>query len=112
MKAYRNIGASSIQVWQTAPDEAVVEDFCVHPEDRGQGIGRRLMTATCRDADREGVTLLLEPHPFGTYDTEKEEFHPPGLTYKQLCKFYRTFGFRFMPKPNEKVMKRKPKKRT
>lgn len=110
MKAYRYIGDSGISIWQTKPGMAVVEDFYVQPDDRGRGVGRRLMTATCRDADREGVILLLSPLPFSMYDTEAEKSIPPTLTYKQLCKFYRSFGFRFEPKPIENRMKRLPKK--
>jgi GNAT superfamily N-acetyltransferase len=110
MKAFRGIGPiSAIQIVQTEPYEAEVTDFYVDPDDRGNKIGTRLMKATCRDADREGVTLFLSPLPFGTYDKETEEFNPPDLTYKQLCDFYRSFGFRFRRKPFEDVMMRTPK---
>ena len=107
MKAYRYIGTSCVQVIQEEPNVARVEDFYVDPDDRGRGIGTRLMAETCRDADREDVVLLLKPLPFGSYDTETESFHPPTLTYKELTAFYRTFGFRFMP--HSEVMKRIPK---
>lgn len=107
MKAYHYIRTSGIQIIQKEPNEAVVEDFYVDPSDRKKGVGHRLISKTCRDADKENVTLYLKPHPFGSYDIEEEKFYPPGLTYKELCAFYREFGFRFMP--GKEVMKRKPK---
>ena len=107
MKAYRYIRTSAIQVTQTEPNEALVEDFYVDPDDRGKHVGTRLMEATCKDADREDVTLLLKPLPFGSYDKDTETYYPPSLSYKELCAFYRSFGFRFMP--NSETMKRKPR---
>lgn len=109
MKAYRFIGASGIQIIQSEPNAATIEDFFVDPDDRNKHIGTRLMRATCRDADRENVRLWLTPHPFGMYDIDTETYFPPGLTYKQLCAFYRSFGFRFKPKPYENTMMRTPK---
>ena len=109
MKAFRNIGESHIQIIQPEKFAAAIVDFWVDPEARGTGVGRRLLVATCRDADREKIILLLEPCPFGMYDIETEMFQPPTMTYKQLCAFYRSFGFRFRPKPLEDQMMRKPK---
>lgn len=108
MKAYRAIRGSCIQVVQEWPDKAEVKYFYVDPDERGKGVGHRLMRETCKDADREGVALYLEPVPFGAYDPETEEFHPPTLTYKELCAFYREFGFRFQSK--SVMMKRIPRK--
>jgi GNAT superfamily N-acetyltransferase len=108
MKAYRGIEGSCVQVVQEYANEAEVVRFYVDPDMRGKGVGHRLMRQTCADADREGVVLYLEPVPFGAYDPETEEFHPPTLTYKQLCAFYREFGFRFMPR--SELMKRIPRK--
>jgi GNAT superfamily N-acetyltransferase len=108
MLAYRYDERSCVQIIQTEPNKALVEEFFVDPEKRGRGVGTRLMKKTCRDADRENVTLYLKPMPYGEYDPEVEEYHPPTLTFKQLCAFYRTFGFRFLPK-NSEVMMRKPK---
>lgn len=108
MKAYYDIGYSGLQVIQMTPNEAVIEDLYVDPEHRGQGVGKQLMLKACKDADIDNVTLFVKPHPFGSYDIEEEKYYPPGLTYKQLCAFYRSFGFRFQPKPSE-VMKRTPK---
>lgn len=107
MKAFRYIRTSAVQIIQTEPNLATVVELYVDPDDRKRHLGTRLMQATCRDADREGVTLLIEPHPFGSYDVDEEVYYPPGLSYKELCAFYRTFGFRFMPK--SKFMKRLPK---
>lgn len=109
MMAYRCIGESYLIIEQTEPDAAIVGDFWVNEGQRGRGVGRQLLEATCRDADREGVTLYLKPHPFGTYDIETETYHPPGMTHKQLARWYRTFGFRFKPKPFENTMMRTPK---
>lgn len=109
MKAYRFIGKSGIQVIQNEPYNAVVEELFVNPEDRGKGVARKLMKATCKDADKEFVTLVLKPHPFGMYDIDKEIHYPPSTTYKELCAFYREFGFRFKPKPYINLMQRTPK---
>ncbi len=49
---------------------------------RSQGVGGRLMTAICTDADAAGVTLILEPIP---YDG------PERLD--DLVRFYQRFGF-------------------
>jgi len=111
VKAYRYIGKSCVQIIQSEPNVALVEEVYVDPEMRNHGVGNSLLAVTCNDADREDVTLLLKPMPFGAYDPEKEEYHAPTLTYKELCAFYRAFGFRFMPKPNQDTMKRKPKER-
>lgn len=109
MKAYRFVEKSCVQIIQTEPNVATIEEFFVDPEAREHGLGTRLMWYTCCDADRENVTLYLKPLPFGIYDVDEETYHPPSLTYKQLCAFYRTFGFRFRPKPNNDTMMRKPK---
>ena len=107
MKAYYHIRQSGLQVIQEEPNIAIVQDFYVDPDDRGRGVGTRLMTRACRDADRDNVTLMLKPLPFGSYDKDEEKFYPPNLNYKELCTFYRGFGFRFMP--HSEVMKRLPK---
>jgi GNAT superfamily N-acetyltransferase len=107
MKAYRYIRTSGVQIIQDEPNLAIVEDLYVDPDDRGKHIGKRLMEGTCRDADRENVTLILKPLPFGSYDKVTETYYPPTMTYKELCDFYRSFGFRFMP--HSEMMKRKPK---
>lgn len=108
MKAYQHKGGSCLQIIQKQPNEAVIEELYVDPDDRGNGVGTKLMKATCRDADVENVTLLVKPHPFGSYDIDEEKYYPPGLTYKELCAFYRRFGFRFLS--NSEVMMRKPRR--
>src|ERR1044071_2386566 len=109
MKAYRYIGDSRVQIIQEEPNVAVVEEFYVDPDERGKHIGRRLMEATCRDADRERVTLYFTPYPFGSYDPETETFYPPSMHYRDLCKFYRSFGFRFRGKHHKGEMVRGPR---
>lgn len=110
MQAFRYIGLSFIQIIQECEDLAVVEGFQVDPDDREKGVGTKLMEDTCADADKELVTLVLEPCPYGIYDPETEIFHPPSLSYKQLCAFYRKFGFRFRRPPFGDQMIRTPKK--
>lgn len=106
MIAFRFVGDSYIQVVQDEFFEAEVVYFYVDHEQRGKHIGTKLMAKTCKDADREGVTLFIKPYPFGSYDSENETFHPPALTFKQLCKFYRKFGFRFKAGDKERMMRR------
>lgn len=108
MKAYRYIDGSGVQIIQNECDEATVAEIYVDPFERGKGIASQLMSETCKDADDEGVTLFVKPWPYGTYDIEEERYYPPGLMYKQLCAFYRKFGFRFLSKETN-TMKRIPK---
>lgn len=109
MQAYRHSGNSRIIIAQAEPHIAEVIDFYVDPKNRGNGLGSLLMLVTCADADREGVILELEPWPFGTYDVKNEQYNPPTLTFKELCAFYRKFGFRFKPGRTD-IMVRRPRK--
>lgn len=108
MKAYCYIDQSCIEIAQHEPTLATVVNFQVHPDQRGKGLGKRLMRKTCKDADREWVTLYLEPLPFGAFDLETKKFHPPGLNYDELCAFYQKFGFRFRAGTFKHEMMRKP----
>lgn len=108
MKAYQHIRGSAIQIIQDNPNEARIEYFYVDPDERGNNIGTRLMKSACKDADREGLVLYLEPVPFSALSEDTKEIFPPGLNFKQLCAFYRNFGFRFMP--GSEIMKRIPRK--
>jgi GNAT superfamily N-acetyltransferase len=109
LKAFHWIEDSYIQVVQEDYYEAEIVWLYVFDESRGKGVGTRLMNKTIKDADREGVTLLVQPYPFGSYDVDDEKFHPPTLTFRQLCAFYRKFGFRFKNGSKE-VMIRHPRK--
>lgn len=106
MKAYRRIGAGNVQIHQDTATDADVVELYVPVGGRGRGIARRLMAATCKDADREGVTLWLVPLPFAMYEDD-DTVHMPTLTHKQLVKFYRRFGFRFVS-GRVNTMRRKP----
>lgn len=55
----------------------------VPAEHRGKKHGSRMLATILRDADREGVTLWLEPVPSGPLD------------YQALVNWYKRYGFRF-----------------
>lgn len=109
MKAYRSLGSSHITIEQHEPQLAAVTELWVPEDDRGHGIGQRLMRATCRDADREHVTLTLEPIPFAMWDPDDDRVHLPTMTHAELCGWYRHFGFRMKPRPAFNLMQRTPK---
>jgi ribosomal protein S18 acetylase RimI-like enzyme len=54
----------------------------VPKQHRGIGIGSKLLTQICADADWEGVDLYLEPQP------------SDGLTRSQLIRWYGRYDFR------------------
>lgn len=110
MRAYYGDEGAHICVVQLEPKAATVDELWVHPQNRGKGAARKLMTMLCRDADKEGVTLWLEPAPFSTFDRATDEICLPGTTGPQLRKFYRTFGFRMKPAPYDNTMVRRPRR--
>ena len=58
----------------------------VPKEDRGKGYARALLTNICLLADKNRVTLITMPEPFGEL----------GLTLSELVKFYEKAGFFFL----------------
>lgn len=54
-------------------------------EFRGQGNGTKILKLILADADREQITLQLEPSP------------SDGLDYDQLVVWYKCHGFKMMP---------------
>lgn len=60
---------------------------------RGQGIGRRILTALCRIADETGVTLTLTP------SWQDEDTRPPF----SLSDWYARYGFAFDDAAGEMV---------
>ena len=63
-------------------------------EFRGQKLGTKMLERILRDADREQVTLQLEPSP------------SDGLNYTQLVDWYKRHGFKLT---QHGYMKRRPK---
>lgn len=54
---------------------------CRSPQFRGQGIATKLLKEVIADADREGVTLVLEVQAEG------------GLSNEELASWYSRYGF-------------------
>jgi len=73
-----------VDVVETEPGVAVITRVITPHAKRGKGQASEAMRATCRDADREGVTLLLEVQPYGD----------GGLSIKQLKAWYSRLGFK------------------
>jgi GNAT superfamily N-acetyltransferase len=59
----------------------------LHSLDKGQGNATKVMQKIVDIADKYGVTIALDPIPYGK--------DPNKLTYNQLVKFYKKFGFKF-----------------
>lgn len=59
----------------------VVTNIRVMDKYRGQGYGSKVLNLICEDADRENVTLFLEP------------VASDGLTQKELVAWYERHGF-------------------
>lgn len=55
--------------------------------DKGLGNATRVMNDICKIADKNNVTIALDPLPYGK-DQKK-------LNYEQLVSFYKKFGFKF-----------------
>lgn len=110
MRAFYGEKDACVSIDQEWENEAIVKAFWVHPKLRRRGLGRSLMTQVINDADTERVKLLLEPVPFSQFDIEADVVHLPDMTPAQLRAFYRSFGFRMMPKPHENTMVRRPRR--
>lgn len=73
----------------------VDEDFIdlnslyVSPDLRGQGIGRKIMSAVADAADKTGVSLRLRARPIG------ENLDSDGDETEKLVRLYASVGFRF-----------------
>lgn len=80
--AYYDMGTRSIaDLVPISTGEILVTRINVPAEHRGKGIGSKLLRSIVADADIMGVTLILEPSPYG------------GLNYEQLTAWYKRYGF-------------------
>ncbi|WP_435270926.1 GNAT family N-acetyltransferase [Streptomyces sp. 1222.5] len=61
---------------------AIVTEIAVWPEHRGKGWGSEILKEICRDADAEGITLMLSVEP-----------GPGGLSAEGLAAWYGRYGF-------------------
>jgi hypothetical protein len=55
--------------------------------EKGMGNATKVMQIICKIADKYGVTVALDPLPYGK--------DPNKLNYDQLVQFYKKFGFQF-----------------
>lgn len=81
-RADRWIDVGEVRAWFT-PAAVWISDLWVDPQQRSGGIGRLLMQAVLRRADRLATPCCLQAEPFGTAA-------PPE---PQLEAFYRSLGF-------------------
>lgn len=84
------------------PDQVTLEAIMVDPGKRNQGLATQAMNDVIEAADKNEITLYLEPVPI--VNIKKNDF---GLDRDQLVDFYSKFGFEFQEDSN-KVMQRKP----
>ena len=84
------------------PDQVTLEAIMVDPGSRNQGLATQAMNDVIEAADKNEITLYLEPVPI--VNIKKNDF---GLDRDQLVDFYSKFGFEFQEDSN-KVMQRKP----
>lgn len=84
------------------PDQVTLEAIMVDPGKRNQGLATQAMNDVIEAADKNEITLYLEPVPI--INIKKNDF---GLDRDQLVDFYSKFGFEFQEDSN-KVMQRKP----
>jgi GNAT superfamily N-acetyltransferase len=84
------------------PDQVTLEAIMVDPGSRNQGLATQAMNDVIEAADKNEITLYLEPVPI--VNVKKNDF---GLDRDQLVDFYSKFGFEFQEDSN-KVMQRKP----
>ena len=68
----------------------------VPKEFRRKGIGTEMLNELISDAEKEGVTLYIEPNPYPDV----------SMTKVELVKFYKKFGFKFIS--YNEYMKREP----
>ena len=84
------------------PDQVTLEAIMVDPGKRNTGLATQAMNDVIEAADKNEITLYLEPVPI--VNIKKNDF---GLDRDQLVDFYSKFGFEFQEDSN-KVMQRKP----
>lgn len=93
---------NSVNVAFGNPDQVTLEAIMVDPGKRNQGLATQAMNDIIEAADKNEITLYLEPVPI--INIKKNDF---GLDRDQLVDFYSKFGFEFQEDSN-KVMQRKP----
>lgn len=93
---------NSVNVAFGNPDQVTLEAIMVDPGKRNQGLATQAMNDVIEAADKNEITLYLEPVPI--VNIKKNDF---GLDRDQLVDFYSKFGFEFQEDSN-KVMQRKP----
>lgn len=82
---YECTNATAYLECQSHDQWMICEIFTDH-EQRGRGFATRLLEEICRDADHEGVDLILEVCPI--------DLNRPGLAQSELSDWYRRHGFR------------------
>jgi GNAT superfamily N-acetyltransferase len=93
---------NSVNVAFGNPDQVTLEAIMVDPGKRNKGLATQAMNDVIEAADKNEITLYLEPVPI--VNISKNDF---GLDRDQLVDFYSKFGFEFQEDSN-KVMQRKP----
>lgn len=76
---------AEIDVIDINPFSSLVSRVFVPLEKRSSGIGSSLLKEVTDDADKECITLLVDPRPY--FDRSRE-------AYKKLIKFYEKAGFK------------------
>jgi ribosomal protein S18 acetylase RimI-like enzyme len=94
---------NSVNVGFGNEDEMTLEALLVDPNKRNQGLATQAMQDIVDAADKNGVTLYMEPTLIVNLKNKDV-----GPDRDQLINFYNKFGFEFSPY-SDKVMQRAPK---
>ena len=73
------------------PSAAYISRVSVPSKFQGAGVGSRLMSRVCADADATETHLMLQPRPYG---------RPGEIGYRALTDWYRSFGFTHVSAPD------------
>ena len=92
------IQLSRVESWEGLPGGWTIDRMSVLPEHRGKGIARKLMQLCLADADKEEVTLYLQPLP---------EIDDTAIPYEELVRWYLRCGFAWYDVPRH-WMRRTP----
>lgn len=75
-----------VDIDQMNENELVLEEVYVNPQDRGQGIGKKLVSMAIEYATKEGKNL-------GLYAEPQDDEGSNGLSTDALIEFYKNLGF-------------------
>ena len=91
---------NNVQTGMGEPDQMVINALLVDKDKRGSGLATKALQEITDQANKNGVTLYIEPAPILSAQET-------GLNHGQLVNLYKKFGFEFQ-EGSDKVMERAP----